>query len=104
MQNDLKEATKKLTLDHFDVSGKTIARAWVHKLDTYLSLCPIFEEDVVRFYMLHLDGVDHDWWYHGLVSLHHDHIVEYHEFVDRLIEKFDRKDPDTYFRELAQLR
>lgn len=102
-QNELKQATSKLTLDHFNGSGKTIARAWVHKLDTYISLRPM-SEDAIRFVVLHLDGVARDWWYHGLVSLHHDHILQYQEFVDRLIERFDRKDPETYFRGLAQLR
>ena len=41
---------------------------------------------------------------HGLVSLHHDQIVSYKEFVHRLVEKFDKKEPENYYRELAQLR
>ena len=39
-----------------------------------------------------------------MVTLHHDRITSYQEFVDRLVERFDRKDPETYFRDLAQLR
>ena len=80
------------------------ARAWIHKLDTYLALPPMTKADAIRFVVLILDRVAHDWWYHGLVSLHHDQIISYQEFVDRLIEPFDKKDPEVYFRELAQLR
>ena len=58
--------------------------------------------DAIRFGVLHLNGVAHEWWYHGLVSLQHDHITSYQEFVDRLIERFDRKDLEVYFHELAQ--
>ena len=61
-----------MILAHFDGSSGVIARAWVHKLDTYLALHPMNEEDAIKFFVLHLDGVAHDWWYHGLVSLHHD--------------------------------
>ena len=44
MQNkDLKHAMNKLTLPTFDGSGKTTARAWIHKLDTYLTLKPMTE-------------------------------------------------------------
>ena len=92
-----------MTLAHFDGSDRVTARAWVHKLDTYLLLHLMIEEDAIKFAVLHLDGVAHNWWYHGLASLHHDYIISYQEFVDRLIECFD-KDPEVYFRELAHLR
>ena len=62
------------------------------------------EVDAIRFGVLHLDGAAHDWWYHGLVSLQHDQITSYQEFMERLIERFDRKDLEVYFLELAQLK
>ena len=61
-----------MTLEHFDSIGGVTARAWIHKLDTYLALRPMSEVDAMRFGVLHLDGAAHDWWYHGLVSLRHD--------------------------------
>lgn len=76
-QFELKQATSKLTMTHFDGSGKVTARAWIHKLDTYLALRPMSKEDDVRFAVLHLDGAAHDWWYHGLVSLQHDQVRTY---------------------------
>lgn len=43
-------------------------------------------------------------WYHGLVTLGHRSITTYDEFTTRLIERFEKKDPEAYFRELAQLK
>lgn len=62
------------------------------------------KEDAIRFKVLHLDGVAHEWWYHGLVSLRHDQITSYNEFMDALIKRFDRKDSKVYLRDLAQLK
>jgi hypothetical protein len=53
---------------------------------------------------LHLEGEAHEWWYHGLVTLGHNHITSYREFTDRLTDRFDRRDPEIHFRDLAQLR
>jgi hypothetical protein len=53
---------------------------------------------------LHLDGEAHEWWYHGLVALDHNHITSYLEFTERLMERFDRRDPELHFRDLMQLR
>jgi hypothetical protein len=44
------------------------------------------------------------WWYHGLVTLGHSGITSYLDFTQRIIERFDRKDPEIHFRELAQLK
>jgi hypothetical protein len=51
-----------------------------------------------------LEGEAHEWWYHGLVKLGHSRITSYREFTDRLMDRFDRKDPEIHFRYLAQLR
>lgn len=86
---DYQQALGKVTLAHFDGSNKCTARAWVEKLDNYLSLRPMPEEDAIKFATLHLDGVAHKWWYHGLATLGHNLITTYVEFINKLIERFD---------------
>jgi hypothetical protein len=39
-----------------------------------------------------------------MVTLGHSRIISYREFIDRLMDRFDRKDPEIHFRDLAQLR
>ena len=46
-----------MTMTHFDGSGKVTSRAWVHKLDTYLTLRLMTKEDVIWFVVLHRDGM-----------------------------------------------
>jgi hypothetical protein len=36
--------------------------------------------------------------------LGHSRITSYREFTDRLMDRFERKDPEIHFRDLAQLR
>ena len=62
------------------------------------------EEDAIRFFILHLEKAAHKCWYHGLVTLGHNLITTYEEFTNGLIERFDVKDPEVSFRELAQLK
>ena len=62
------------------------------------------ETKAISFATLHLEGEAHKWWYHGLVTLGHSHITSYREFTDRLMDRFDRKDPEIHFKDLAQLR
>jgi hypothetical protein len=62
------------------------------------------EAEAISFATLHLEGEAHEWWYHGLVTLGHDHITSYREFTERLMDRFDRRDPEIHFRDLAQLR
>ena len=94
----------KLTIPNFDDSSKSTDRAWVQKLDTYFQLNQMIEVDAIKLATLCLDGEAHEWWYHGLVTLGHSVITSYLDFTQRLIERFDRKDPEMHFRELAQLR
>ena len=49
------------------------------------------ETKAINFATLHLEGEAHEWWYHGLVTLGHSHITSYREFIDRLMDRFDRK-------------
>jgi hypothetical protein len=94
----------KLTIPSFDGSSRCSAQAWVQKLDTYFKLNPMTESEVISFATLHLEGEAHEWWYHGLVTLGHSRITSYLEFTERLMERFDRRDPELHFRDLTQLR
>jgi hypothetical protein len=62
------------------------------------------ETEAISFATLHLEGEAHEWWYHGLVTLGHSHITSSREFTYRLMDRFDRKDPEIHVRDLAQLR
>jgi hypothetical protein len=94
----------KLTIPSFDGSSKCTAIAWVQKLDTYYKLNQMTETEAISFSTLHLEGEAHEWCHHGLVMLDHNHITSYRDFTERLIYKFDRRDPEIHFRDLAQLR
>jgi len=59
------------------------------------------EANAIQFATLHLEGKVHEWWYHGLVMLGHRNITSYEDFTQRRINRFDRKNPDIHFKELA---
>jgi len=99
----LQKALGKVTIPCFDGSSKCSARSWVQKLNTYFQLNQMTEEKAIKLATLHMDGEAHEWWYHGLVTMGHNSF-SYIEFTQRLIERFDRKDLELRFRELAQLR
>ena len=54
--------------------------------------------------ILHIEGESSDWWFHGLRTLGHDHILPCDGFSNALMEIFERKDPELPFKELAQLK
>jgi hypothetical protein len=91
----------KLTIPSFDGSSKCTARAWVQKLDMYYKLNQMIETEAIRFATLHLEGEAHEWWNHELVTLGHNHIISYREFTERLMDRFDMRDPEIHFRDLA---
>jgi hypothetical protein len=64
----------------------------------------MIETEAISLTTLHLEGEAHECWYHGLVTLGHSRITSYRQFTDRLMDKFDKKDPEIHFRDLAQLR
>ena len=74
------------------------------KPDTYFQLNPMPEEEAIKFAALNLEGVAHEWWHHDTITFGHDQINTYVEFTERLIERFDGKDPELNFKDLAQLR
>jgi hypothetical protein len=62
------------------------------------------ETKAISFATLHLEGETHEWWYHGLVTLGYSLITSYRDIMERLMDRFDRRDPEIHFRDLAQLR
>ncbi|GLJ25229.1 hypothetical protein SUGI_0482720 [Cryptomeria japonica] len=62
------------------------------------------QDEAIQFVVLHLEGVTYDWWHHGLVTQNHALIHSYLEFTERLIAKFDRKDVELYYKDLALLK
>ena len=94
----------KLNIPIFDESSHCSAQAWVQKLDTYFKLNPMTESEDISFATFHLEGEAHEWRYHGLVTLGHNHITSYLELTERLMERFDMRDLEIHFRDLTQLR
>ena len=62
------------------------------------------EEDSLKMAILHLDGDSNEWWFHGLKALGHYQVKTYGEFVERVLERFEQKDPELSFKKLAQLK
>ena len=93
-----------MPLPIFDGSSQSSANTWVQKLDVYFQLNPIVEEDALKMAIFHLYEDANEWWFHGLKTLGHDQVKTYGEFVDMVLERFEQKDPELYFKELAQLK
>ena len=55
------------------------------------------ERDAIKFESIHLDEDSIDWWFHCMKTLGHDQVVTYKEFTIKLLEIFDRRDPDISF-------
>jgi hypothetical protein len=70
----------------------------------YYKINQMTETLAISFATLHLEGEAHEWWYHGLVTLGHSCITSYRDFTDRLMDRFDKKDLEIHFKNLAQLR
>ena len=62
---------------------------WLQKLSVYFQLNPMVEEDALKMAILHLEGEDSDWWFHGIRTLVHDHILSYEGFSNALMEIFE---------------
>jgi hypothetical protein len=94
----------KLNIPTFDESSRCSAKAWVQNLDTYFKLNPMMESKSIGFATLQLEGEANEWWYHGLARLGHSRITSYLKFIERLMERFDRRDPELHLRDLTQLK
>ena len=76
----------------------------MQKIDIYLQLNPMPEEEAIKYVAIHLDGSVREWWHHGMVILGHNQVTSYEEFTEKLIERFDTRDLELQFKELAQLK
>ena len=64
----------------------------------------MLEMEAIKVATLHLDGEAQDCWFHGMVTLGHSTVMTYAEFTRRLMERFDRRDPEQHFVELTRLK
>ena len=83
----------KVSIPSFDGSSQMSTIAWLQKLSVYFQLDPMVEEDAFKIAILYLEGEISDWWFHGLRTLGHDHILSYEGFSNALMERLERKDP-----------
>ena len=90
---DLNCAISKVSLPTFYGSSQSFANTWVQKLDLYFQLNPMVEEDALKMAIFHLEGYSNECWFHGLNNLGHDQVKTYGEFVDMLLERFEKNDP-----------
>lgn len=102
--SDKKELQQKMKMPMFDGGERISARAWLQKLQTYLSLNPMDEDKVVQFASLCLEGSAYDWWHHGLNTQGHKEIHTFDEFSIKVLDRFEQKDEEEYFRKLATLK
>ena len=98
---ELHKTVGRLTIPNFNGSSSCSVRIWVQKLDSYFQLNPMTQTYAIKLATLHLDKEAHEWWYHGLVTLGHNTITSYNDFTQRLMERFDKKEPKIHFLELA---
>ena len=92
----------KVDIPSFYGSSQMSTSAWLQKLSVYFQLIPMVEEDALKMAILHLEGEDSDWWFHGLRTLVHDQILSDDGFSNALMERFERKDLELPFKELTQ--
>ena len=60
--------------------------------------------EAIKIAALHLEGEAHDWWFHGLSTLGRANVTAYSEFTRRLVDRFDRRDPEALCMGLAKLK
>ena len=101
---ELKNKISKFTTPTFDGTNKISARAWLQKLQTFFTLNPMKESDAIQFASLHLEDATYDWWYHGMTTQGHDQVTTFEDFSQRVIDRFDLKDDEEYFKELSKLK
>jgi hypothetical protein len=82
-----------MELPTFDGSNQISATTWVQKMDAYIQLNTMEEGNTIKFATLYLMGKVHDWWFHGMTTLGHEHATSYRDFTRRIIDRFDREDP-----------
>lgn len=49
----------------------------------------MLEDEAFKFLALHLEGISHEFWHHGMVALEHNQVTLYAEFIEVLMDHFD---------------
>ena len=62
------------------------------------------ESDAIQFASLHLEDAAYDWWYHRMTTQGHDQLTTFDYFSQRVIDRFELKDDEEYFKELSKLK
>ena len=62
------------------------------------------EKYAIKFVILHLKGSTHKWWHCGQNSSGLKNITFYSEFTQKLMSRFDLRDPKWYYQELTHLK
>lgn len=88
----------------FNGEGGISAKAWFHKLETYFWLNPMYEEDIIKLAILHMEGVVWDWWQYEKRMQNHTPIQTFEKLCQRILERFDPRDVDECFGKFAELR
>ena len=94
----------RLFLPKFDGSSTSSTKAWVENLDIYFELKKVPKMESIKIAVLHFEGEAHNWWFHGLSTLGHANVTAYYEFTRRMVERFDKKDPEAPFMSVAKLK
>ena len=58
------------------------------------------KSDAVQFKSLHLGDTTYNWWYHGMTTQGHEQVTIFDDFSQRVIDRFNLKDDEEYFKEL----
>ena len=61
------------------------------------------KEEAIKFAVLHLNSIAHEWWHHSMATTRHDQINSYVKFTESLINCFGKKDLELHFKELVQV-
>jgi hypothetical protein len=102
--NELGRKDGKMEPPTFDGSNHLPVTTWVQNMDAYLQLNLMEEREAIKFATMYLMGKVDEWWFHGITTLGHGHIISYQEFTQSLIDRFDKGDPNHHFREITQLK
>ena len=62
------------------------------------------ERDDIKLEALHIYGEAINWWFPAMNTLVHDQVVTYEECTLILAKRFDGRDTDISFHELAHIR
>lgn len=80
------------------------ARAQLEKIQTYFIIDSMIEEASICFATLQLDDITYEWQQHDMITQDHGAINSFDIFNLIMMDQFDRKDEDDYFKDLTMVR